>query len=46
MIRSWAALNPIGGGQKMGARRAGMIKGSDFLPLPAEGDGPQVTRFS
>ena len=46
MIRSWAALNPIRGGQKVGARRAGMIKGSDFLPLPAEGDGPQVTRFA
>lgn len=46
MIRTRAALNPIGSGLMVRTRGAGMIKGSDFLPLPAEGGGPQVTRFA
>ena len=46
MICREAALNPIGGGRMARIRGASMIKGGDFLPLPAEGDGPQVTRFA
>ena len=46
MIRVVAALNPNGGGHQARTRRAGMIKGSDFLPVPAEGEAPQVTRFA
>ena len=34
MIRVEAALNPNGGGHEARTRRAGMIKGSDFLPVP------------
>jgi glutamyl-Q tRNA(Asp) synthetase len=46
MILLEAALNPRGSGPEARTRRAGMIKGSDFLPVPAEGEPPQVTRFA
>ena len=46
MTLSGISLNPNGDCPDARILRPGMIKGSDFLPVPAAGEPPQVTRFA